>query len=209
MVKYILALLILALVQTGCSVEEGVGPYKLTLMTEDNRSQLEGLKREFLHIEDIRIGDGPLAAWGRKVKANIEVRYTDGTIVYEGSISDDVGFDGSVFMYNATQNGGTLSSQIGVRLGINGMAVGGKRRITIEPKLVDTGPLVKSVPGYRGADVRKDTLIVEATLTSSCIPALLRAIHLPTSRYMIEREVWCNDSIEPRRTSSDPIWKLY
>ena len=210
MLKRTLILLILALTQAGCSVEEGVGPYRPTLLTNENRDQLEGRKREFLHIEDIRIGDGPLAAWSRRIKANIVARYADGTIVYEGSVSDDVGFDGSVFMYNATQNGGTLnSSQIGVWLGINGMAVGGKRRITIEPKLVDTGPLVKSVPGYRGADVRKDTLIVEATLTSSCIPTLLRAIHLPTSRYMIEREVWCNDSSEPRRASNDPIWKLY
>ncbi len=209
MLKRTLILLIIALAQAGCSVEEGVGPYRPLELTGDDRIQLEGLKREFLHIEDIRVGDGPLAAWGRKIKANIEVRYTDGTIVYEGSISDDVGFAGSVFLYNATEKAGALSSQIGIRLGLNGMAVGGKRKITVQPKLVDAGPLVKSVPGYGGADVRKDTLIVEATLTSSCIPVLLRSIHMPTSRYMIEREVSCRAHSEPHRNSSDPIWRIY
>jgi len=206
----ILVLTILVFAQTGCSIEEGVGPYRPTPMTNDNRDQLEGLKREFLNIEDLRIGDGPLAAWGRRIKANIEVRYADDTIVYEGSMFDDVGFEGSVFMYNATQKSGALnSSQVGIWLGINGMAVGGKRRITIQPRLVDTGPLVKSIPGYGGADVRKDKLIVEATLTASCVPILMRAIHLPTSRYMIEREVGCRDHEDPRRSSGDPIWKFY
>jgi hypothetical protein len=210
MLKRILILMVLALTQAGCSGEEGVGPYRPTLMTNENRDQLEGLKREFLRIEDLRVGDGSLAAWGRKVKANIEVRYVDGTIVYEGSISDDVGFEGSVFLLNANQKASALATeQTGIWLGLNGMAVGGKRRITIQPKLVYGGTLIHGVPGYGGADVRKDTLIVEATLTSSCIPSLLRAIHLPTSRYMIEREVWCRDHEEPRRNPSDPIWKLY
>ena len=209
MLKRALILLIVALAQAGCSVEEGVGPYRPLELTGEDRIQLEGLKREFLHIEDIKIGNGPLAAWGRKIKANIEVHYTDGTIVYEGSISDDVGFAGSVFLYNATEKAGVLSSQIGIRLGLNGMAVGGKRKITIQPKLVDAGPLIKGVPGYGGADVRNDTLIVEATLTSSCIPAMLRAVQLPTSRYMIEQEVGCRDHEEPRRSSSDPIWRIY
>ncbi len=209
MQKHALILLILALGQAGCSVEEGVGPYRPLELTGQDRIQLEELKREFLRIEDIRIGDGPLATWGRRIKANLEVRYTDGTIIYEGSISDDVGFAGSVFLYNATNKAGTLSNQIGIRLGLNGMAVGGKRRITIQPKLVDAGPLVKSIPGYGGADVRKDTLIVEATLTDSCVLTLLRAIQLPTSRYVVEREVGCRDHVEPRRSSSDPIWKLY
>lgn len=122
MLKRILILMVLALAQTGCSIDEGVGPYKPTVMTDENRDQLEGLKREFPHIEDLRIGNGPLAAWSRKIKANIEVRYTDGTIVYEGSISDDVGFEGSAFMYNANQKAGTLAiEQTGIWLGLNGM----------------------------------------------------------------------------------------
>ena len=210
MLKRALIIFALALTQAGCSVEEGVGPYRPTPMTNDNRDQLEGLKREFLNIEDLRIGDGPLAAWGRKIKANIEIRYADGTVIYEGSMFDNVGFEGSVFLLNANQTAGALATeQTGVWLGLNGMAVGGKRRITIQPKLVYGGPLIHGIPGYGGADVRKDTLIVEATLTASCVPTLMRAIHLPTSRYMIEREVGCRDHVEPRRSSNDPIWHLY
>jgi len=203
-------LLILVLAQTGCSIEEGVGPYRPTPMTNDNRDQLEGLKREFLNIEDLRIGDGPLAAWGRRIKANVKVQYADGTVIYEGSMFDNVGFEGSVFLLNANQTAGALAiEQTGVWLGLNGMAVGGRRRITIPPKLVYGGPLIYGVPGYQGADVRKETLIVEAVLTASCVPILMRAIHLPTSRYMIEREVGCRDHEEPRRSSGDPIWKFY
>ena len=210
MLKYILIIFVLALTQAGCSIEEGVGPYRITPMTDETRQGLERQKRELLKIEDIRVGDGPLAAWGRRLKANIEVRYADGAIAYQGSMWANIGFDGDVFILNANNRAGALDyGQPGVWLGINGMAVGDKRRITISPELVSGGPLIQGVPGYGGADVRKDTLIVEATLTSSCIPVLLRAIHLPTSRYMIEREVWCNDSSEPRRTSSDPIWKVY
>ena len=210
MLKRVLIILALALTQAGCSVEEGVGPYKLTPMTAESRHELEGLKRDFIKIEDIRQGDGPLAAWGRRIKANIEVRYADGTVIYEGSMFDNVGFEGSVFLLNANQTAGALAiEQTGVWLGLNGMAVGGKRRITIQPKLVYGGPLIHGIPGYGGADVRKDTLIVEATLTASCIPTLMRAIHLPTSRYVIEREVGCRVHVEPRRSSSDPIWKLY
>ncbi len=210
MLKRVLILLILALAQTGCSVEEGVGPYRPTPLIDEAREELERDRREFIKIEDLKVGDGPLAAWNRRIKANIEVRYTDGRIVYEGSMFTDSGFEGSVFLLNANQKSGALAiEQTGVWLGLNGMAVGGKRRITIQPKLVYGGPLIHGVPGYRGADVRKDTLIVEATLTSSCIPVLLRAIHLPTSRYMIEREVGCRDHDEPRRSPSDLIWRFY
>ncbi|MDH4207827.1 MAG: FKBP-type peptidyl-prolyl cis-trans isomerase [Anaerolineae bacterium] len=210
MLKRTLVLLVLSLAQTGCSVEEGVGPYKPTTLTTENREQLEGLKREYLRIEDIRVGDGPLAAWSRRIKANIVVRYTDGTIIYEGSMFDNVGFEGSVFLLNANQTAGALAAeQTGVWLGLNGMAVGGKRKITIQPKLVYGGPFIHGVPGYVGADVRKDTLIVEATLTASCVPTLMRAIHLPTSRYMVEQEVGCREHAEPRRTPNDPIWKIY
>ena len=210
MLKRALILLVLPLVQAGCSVEEGVGPFRLTPMTNETREGLEKQKREFLKIEDIRIGDGPLAAWGRKLKANIEVRYIDGMIAYQGSMWLNIGFDGDVFILNANNRAGALDyGQPGVWLGLNGMAVGGKRRITIAPELISWGTFIQGVPGYQGADVRKETLIVEATLTASCIPTLLRVIHLPTSRYMIEREVGCRDHEEPRRSSSDPIWHIY
>ena len=199
-----LALLIVALTQFGCSIEEGVGPYRATPLSDEARRELERDKRELLKLEDIKIGNGPLAAWSRRLEANIVVRYTDGTLAYEGPIWINIGFDGAVFVYNATTKAGALDyGQPGIWMGLNGMAVGGKRRITIAPKLVDGVLLVK------GTFIRKEQLIVEATLTASCIPVLLRAIKLPTSRYMIESEVWCSSSSEPERSPSDPIWKLY
>ena len=210
MLRRVLIYSILVLAQAGCSVEEGVGPYRITSMTDETRQGLERQKREILKIEDIRIGDGPLAAWGRQLKANIEVRYIGGMIAFQGSMWVNIGFDGDVFILNANNRAGALDyGQPGVWLGLNGMAVGGKRRITIAPELISGGTFIQGVPGYPGADVRKETLIVEATLTASCIPTLLRAIHLPTSRYMIEREIGCRDHGEPRRNSSDPIWKFY
>lgn len=42
-------------------------------MTEEGRRLHERDKRDFLQIEDIKLGDGPLAAWGRKIRADIEV----------------------------------------------------------------------------------------------------------------------------------------
>jgi len=49
-------------------------------LTPELRQELERSKREFLQFEDSKIGDGPIAAWGRKVSADIEVRYADGTL---------------------------------------------------------------------------------------------------------------------------------
>lgn len=86
MLKRTLILLILALAQTGYSVEEGVGPYKFTPLTDEVREELERDKRESLTIEDLKIGYGPLAAWNRRLEADVEVRYTDGTVAYRGPI---------------------------------------------------------------------------------------------------------------------------
>lgn len=205
MLKRALFLLIVGLAQAGCSVEEGVGPYKFTPLTDENRKESERDKRDLLQIEDIKIGSGPLAAWNRRIEADIEVRYTDGTVAYRGPIWANIGFDSAVFVYNATERSDALSSggQPGIWLGLNGMAVGGKRRITIDPKLVSGGVFTK------GTRIRHEKLIVEAVLTNSCIPTLLHAIPLPTSRYMIEWEAWCRNADTPRRISSDPIWKFY
>ena len=204
MLRRILICSTLALAQAGCSGEEGVGPYKLTLMTEQARQELEGLKRDFLKIEDITKGNGPLAAWGRRLEADIDVRYADGEPVYKGPMWINIGFDGDVFLLNASHRAGALDyGQPGVWLGLNGMAVGGKRRFTINPKLVDGNLFIA------GVYVDKKELIIEATLTTSCVPVLLRAIHLPTSSYMIEREVGCRDHEDPRRSPSDPTWKFY
>jgi hypothetical protein len=204
MLKRALILLVLALAQAGCSGEEGVGPYKLTPMTNEARQELERDKRELLAIEDLKIGDGPLAAWGRKIEADIEVRYVDGKPVYHGPMWINIGFDGDVFVYNASDRAGALSyGQPGVWLGLNGMAVGGKRRFTVNPKLVDGNLFI------RGVYVDEKELIVEATLTASCVPVLLRVVHMTAGRYFIDREVGCRIHDEPRRSPSDPIWQFY
>lgn len=209
MLKRTLILLVLALTQTGCSIEEGGELYGPVSLTDESRQRLERDKREFLSIKDIKLGDGPLAAWGRRISANIDVRYADGTVAYSGPMFVYSGFIGSVFIHNATKEPGTLSfGQPGVWLAINGMAVGGKRRITIEPRLVSGGLLVQGSQGKNGIGVRQEKLIVEATLTASCIPVLLR-IPGPGSGYFIEREIRCRDFDLPQRDPNAPLWHLY
>jgi hypothetical protein len=179
MLKRILILLILVLTQTGCS------------------------------IEDIKLGDSSFTAWGRKIRADIEVRYTDGTVAYHGPMFVYIGFHGDVFIHDATEEAGALSfTQPGIWLGINVMAVGGKRRITIERELVGDGLLVHGPQGKNRVGVRKEKLIVEATLTASCIPVRLRVLQTGSSS-LIEREILCRDAEQPKRGSSDPIWHLY
>lgn len=114
---------------------------------------------------------------------------------------------------------GTLSpQQEGIILGLNGMAVGGTRRFTIAPNLVcyHAGTVGQSTA--KGADpkvncdlvvgentileVRKETLIIEATLTASCIPSL-------TGIPRVFSWETCRDSDTPRREPSNPIWRAY
>ncbi|MCX5728311.1 MAG: hypothetical protein NTZ28_05665 [Nitrospirae bacterium] len=209
MLKRALILLILALTQTGCSIEEGGDAYETVLLNDESRQELERDKRESLSIEDIKLGDGSLAAWGRKIRADIEVRYTDGTVAYHGPMFVYSGFHGSVFIHDATQETGTLSfGQTGIWLGINGMAVGGKRRITIERELVGDGLLVHGPQGKNRVGVRKEKLIVEATLTASCIPVRLRVLQTGSSS-LIEREIRCRDADLPKRDPNAPIWHVY
>ena len=96
----------------------------------------------------------------------------------------------SPFIHDALKENGVLNlGQYGIWLGINGMAVGGKRRITIEPKLVESGLLVKTVYlGKERVGVRREKLIVEATLTTSCVPVLLRVLHVNVG-YVLERDL--------------------
>ena len=190
-------------------MKRGGGSYEPVPLDTESRQRLEEYRRELLTIEDTKIGDGPLAAFGRKISADIEVRYTDGTLVYRGPMLYYSGFLGATFIHNATKEAGVLGSQTGIWVGINGMAVGGKRRITIEPRLVTSGLLVTT--GFLGKErvgVRQEKLIVEATLTASCIPVLLRALHVNVG-YVLEREIWCRDADLPQRDPSDPIWRFY
>jgi len=176
---------------------------------EKERQELERLKREFLQIEDLTIGRGPLAAWGRKISADIEVSYTDGTIVYHGPIFFYIGFRGDVFIHNALQEAGALNlGQYGIWSGLNGMAVGGKRRITIDPKLVESGLLVTGRRTHEDIGVLKQKLIIEATLTDSFIPVILQFFRIG-SQYILEREIWCRNAELPKRDPSDPIWRFY
>jgi hypothetical protein len=202
-------------------VEEEVGGYKPIEVTPQLRQALERLKREFLQLEDITIGDGPLAAWGRKITADIEVSYTDGTLVYRGPAFAYVGLEGTVFIHNSVHERGILSlQQEGLILGLNGMAVGGKRRMVIAPNLVCyEGAVGESTA--KGADprvhcylvvghdevlieVRKETLIVEATLTASCIPGFIG-----NPRVIGRIEIRCRDSKLPRREPGDTVWSAY
>lgn len=209
MLKRILALLILILAQAGCSIEEGGGAYNPVSLTNESREGLERDKRESLSIEDLKLGNGPLAAWGRKISADIEVRYTNGTVAYRGPMFVYIGFHGDVFIHDATKEAGALSfGQPGIWIGLNGMAVGGKRRITIEPELVSCGLLVQGRRTYEDVGVRKEKLIVEATLTASCIPVLLR-VPGPGSGYFIEREIRCREADLPQRAPNAPLWHLY
>lgn len=180
----------------------------------EDREGIERLKREFLKLEDLQIGDGPVAAWGRKISADIEVRYTDGTLIYRGPAYAYLGMKGGVMIHNNLRESGALSlEQRGLILGLNGMAVRGKRRITIQPKLVcepygteeasskiSCGLVGGSRKEDRGMAVRKETLVVEATLTESCIPVFL---FIPV---IYHGEFRCRASETPQRDPSAPIY---
>ena len=84
------------------------------------------------------------------------------------------------------------------------MKVGGRRRITVDRKLLcpglreDADPRIGchlTRPDRNGhyVGVRKETLIVEATLIESCIPVLFRAIRMGGS-YVIFWQVRCHPS---------------
>jgi hypothetical protein len=214
MLKRILILLVLALSQIGCPVEgnEEVGLYRPAGLPPEAREGWEQLKRQFIQIEELKIGTGPIAAWGRKISADIDVRYQDGQPVYHGPAFAYFGLVGSVMIHNNINKTGALSlNERGLFAGINGMAVGGKRRITISPRLVCEEYGVEEASPYKSCllvrgnrdivSVRKEPLIVEVTLTASCIPVFRGSRH--------DDEIGCRNSEIPQRDPSDPIWRFY
>ena len=214
MLKHILIILILALTQSGCSFQVG-DRYPVADLSPEERAEAEREKRELIQIEDIKIGEGPVAAWGRKISADVEIRSADYTLFYRGKIWTYYGFK---YLPEAgiTHDRFVGLTQPGIRLGLNGMRVGGKRRITIDRKLVciqigeDAGPRATCPAvgpnGTRGAEVRKEKLVVEATLTASCTPVKLMA-----SIYWVgvNFDVWCRDEAEPRFDPKLPVWHFY
>ena len=211
MLKRALIFLILTLTQAECYFDSG-DRYQSNPLSNQGRPEIERLKRELIQIEDLKIGDGPLAAWGRKIVADIQVRYYEGTVVYQGPVFALTGFK------NCPECGilddDALIGQPGIELGLNGMAVGGKRRIIADRRLVcdalqeDSDPQARcNLIGYRHHHpVRKDNLIVEATLKEACIP-----IKLETNIWYIgvNMDIWCREEDTPRLDPTLPIWHVY
>lgn len=214
MLKRILILLVLALTQTGCDINYGENLHPLDLWNlEEVRPRLEREKREFLKIEDLQVGGGAIAAWGRRLKAEIEVRYADdGATIYKGPLVTYVGFKGLIpddlrdrFMLEWT-------GQAGIQLGLNGMAIGGKRRITIDKELVCVGPdtgcyLLRPERQFvNEIGVSKKALVVEATLTESCAPVRFRW-RAGSSFTLVDVSAGCRTKSEPKAGGAD--WRIY
>jgi hypothetical protein len=170
-------------------VQEGVYGFRPVELVGEARETLEGFKRDSIQIEDLKIGEGPLATRGRRIEADVEARYLDGALVCKGHIFDYVGFEADTFIHNTryprSDRGMLAMNQIGIRLGLNGMAIGGRRRIIIDPTLACGNPRHKVNPdatcnltlwnrNREGASlVHEKKLLVEATLTASCIPQVI------------------------------------
>jgi hypothetical protein len=109
-------------------------------------------------------------------------------------------------------------SQPGIQLGLNGMAVGGKRRITVHREFVcgdscDTvNPdsfyyLLRVEPGaVNEVRVKPGALIVEATLTESCAPVRLR-IKLSSHVTLVDIGAGCRTKEQPVVGGAD--WHIY
>ncbi len=109
------------------------------------------------------------------------------------------------FMLNFTRQGG-------IQLGLNGMAVGGKRRITISPELVcggtDTGCyLLRPERQFvNEIGVSKATLVVEVTLTESCAPVRFRW-RAGSAFTLVDVGAGCRTKSEPKVGGAD--WHTY
>lgn len=224
MLNILLLILLLSLTQSclaGQAGQEGIYPYEPIELKAKSRERIERDKRELVNIEDLVVGSGAVAAWGRKIGADIEVRYTDGTLVFRGPIYDYVGFLGDTGLHNAADQreepGMLAMNQRGIVLGLNGMAIGGHRRFTVPPLVCErpnskgnpraTCQLIHQTRQDRGVKVREVTLIVEATLTEACIPLVEVLLRSPMGTKT--QEVGCRRSDEPKLDPTAPLWHLY
>jgi hypothetical protein len=205
--------LILALTQWGCDVDYGENRYPLEIWNlEEVRPRLEREKREFLKIEDLQVGNGAIASWGRRLEAEIEVWYADdGTTIYKDPIVTYVGFK-DLLATDLPDRFMLSDSQYGIQLGLNGMAVGGKRRVTISLELVCGGidqgcfllrPERQFVNEIR---IRKSALVVEATLTESCALVHFRW-RAGCAFTLVDVSAGCGTKSEPKAGGSD--WHIY
>jgi len=119
MLKRTLVLFILALAQVGCDINYGENLYPLEPWNlEEVRSRLEREKREFLKIEELQVGNGAIASWGRRLKAEIEVRYADdGTTIYKGPIVTCFGFKGLLPSYSVIASCWSSRTKLGSNWG--------------------------------------------------------------------------------------------
>jgi hypothetical protein len=177
---------------------------------------LEAAKRDSLRLEDLTIGTGPVAARGRRLTADVEVRYTDGTVVDRGTI---LGFPGFVDLVgNIRDRQQTPQYDAGEHR--SRIEWHGCRRTPTHDHRSKT-----CLHSYPGGDplrtqckligstfkdeviVRKQDLIVEATLTKSCNPMIVwRALHI-ISDYMIKLQA-CREEPLPQITPGTPTLAL-
>lgn len=57
-------------------------------------------------------------------------------------------------------------------------------------------------------EVRKEKLIVEATLSESCSPVIFRASYM-NGNYLIKWPIRCRNSASSQLDPSAPIWRVY
>jgi hypothetical protein len=214
MLMRLLLILFLVLTQTGCDAKLDTGLFPWSVRSLDHvRQRLEQEKRDFVKTVDEQVGQGSLAAWGRRISADVDIHYADGLVVYNGPIVLYSGFH--IALDDTIMEPRHLhGSQGGIELGLNGMAVGGKRRITIEPELVCQRPEVKGCLllsdkfGHNPLGVRRERLIVEATLTESCAPVIFQALY-KNGTHIINKQVWCRSLETPRIDPTVPPWHVY
>ena len=191
----LLIVLILSVGLSGCSIEEGGGGYSpnSAVDTSQGRASLQELKQKNVKVEDLKVAKGGVAAYGRRATADIQVHFADGTMMYEGPYVYELGFFNEPFKSTPVP-----SVEHGIWLGLNGMGVGGKRRITLEPNSPE--------------NTNSRQVTVEATLTDTCIPVFIRGLPfmLWGSRgYFIDHEIWCKTQSEPQFSGYNPPEYVY